>query len=637
MTNKEESYVKDILKVESYQAMWRQKCKRNLSLFEFTPNISLTSQNDDQTVGFYKGSNVESDHTTQIQENVIRSCIDTLSSKIASQKVRPFFNTINGTFKDLKVCKASQQFFDVLYDELDVNKIVVRAFEDSCITDRGIIYINRITHTIERIQPWQFFFNPAEYAYGKMMQCSIKKTDYPTILLDNIKTDLEKVTLHEYWNIKTHKHIIYIEELNKVIVQEWEPDVLPFVILRWANPVKASSSSCVVDLLYGIQRQINYILNQIKDASQSAFGIKYLVPSDSNIKVDRLTNRDGEVITYDPQASQNGSTVPIQTITSPFMDQQWFNALAQFKQDAYEMVGISQLSATSQKPTGLNSGKGLQTLENIEGDRFETQLNAVIRAYTDIAKIAMEIFDPNEEILPNNKYRGDITWADIANARSQMSLQFTSVDKISKDPATKQAIVSQWAAAGWISQAHAAQLMEIPDTENGYSLAQNALNAVLTVIDNCIEKDIYDIPVYIDNQMLKKEITSTCLSLKSANNPSNEADIVKLLKLFDIAISKDKDAMTSAEYAATLSLQQELTQAMPSIQAQVQQQLAPEFDNAMQEMATTIAETESAPSQLPMEEEEATSDETEKIGFADTSKELLALGKKYYSKKRGEQ
>ena len=612
MSNKEEN-IKAILDVEQWQSMWRQKARRNLCLYEFTPNVDLITQNDNQTVGFYKGASAESDYTTQIQENIIRSCIDTLASKIASQKVRPFFNTVNGTFKDLQICKAAQQFFDILYDELNVNKTIVQAFVDSCITDRGIIYIDKNNKNIERIQPWQFFFDPAEYAYGNLIQCAIKKTDYPASLL-SFKTDMKKVTVHEYWNVKTHKHITYIQELDKVTVEEWAPDTLPFVIIRWTNPIKSSSSSCVVDLLYGIQRQINYLLNQIKDASQSSFGVKYLVPSDSNIKVDRFTNRNGEVITYDPQMTQSGA-IPIQTITSPFMDEQWFQALQQFKQDAYEMVGISQLSATSQKPMGLNSGKGLQTLENIEGDRFETQLNTVIRAYVDIAKVCMQIFEPDEDILPNNRYRGHIKWGDIVEGRNMMSVQFTSVDKISKDPSTKQAIVSQWVAAGWISQAHAAQLMEIPDTENGYSLAQNSLNAVLTVIDKCIENDVYDVPIFIDDELLLEEITNTCLSLTAANNAENQIDINKLLKLYEVVVTRNKNAITSAEYAATMALQQDLQQTLPQIQQQA-------FNTAYNNM------------EQPEAQQVATSDENEKeCDFADTSKELLSLAKTYYKKK----
>lgn len=627
-----EKLIKNILEIESYQKAWRQKCRRNLILYEFTPNMDLTSQNDSTTVGFYNAGNAE--NTSMIQENVIRSCIDTLGSKIASQKVTPFFNTVNGTFREIQVVKAAQQFFDILYDELNVNKVVVQAFVDSCITDRGIIYVNKDNKNIERIQPWQFFFDPREYAYGQLTHCAFKKTDYPASLLTE-KTDLQTVTLHEYWSIKEHIHATYIEELNKVSFDKWDANILPFAILRWSNPVKASSSTCVVDLLFGIQKQINYLLSQIKDASKSSFGIKYIVPTDSDVKINRLNNSNGEVIEYTPQMTPNG-IMPVQPVTPAFMDGQWFTALQQFKQDAYEMVGISQLSAMSQKPTGLNSGVGLQTMEDIESDRFETQLNSVIRVYVDIAKICMEVFDPLEEVLPSSIYRGHITWKDITEARNLMSIQFSSLDKISKDPVVKQQIISQWVNSGYISRAHAMQLMEVPDDTRGYSLMNNSLNAVMSVIDDCVEKDIYDVPIYIDTALLKEEITSTLLSLKAAQNPENEVDIQKLQRLMYNVEAMNKNAMTSAEFAATQSLQEELTAAIPGIQQMaIQEGSKLGLDAAIQQQQTEQTQQNNA-----QQETMATSDINEKTDIDngnEAAQELLSLGKRFYKNKKEKQ
>ena len=624
-----EKLIKNILEIESHQKAWRQKCRRNLILYEFTPNMDLTSQNDSTTVGFYNAGNAE--NTSMIQENVIRSCIDTLGSKIASQKVTPFFNTVNGTFREIQVVKAAQQFFDILYDELNVNKTVVQAFVDSCITDRGIIYVNKDNKNIERIQPWQFFFDPREYAYGQLTHCAFKKTDYPASLLTE-KTDLQTVTLHEYWSIKEHIHATYIEELNKVSFDKWDANILPFAILRWSNPVKASSSTCVVDLLFGIQKQINYLLSQIKDASKSSFGIKYIVPTDSDVKINRLNNSNGEVIEYTPQMTPNG-VMPVQPITPAFMDGQWFTALQQFKQDAYEMVGISQLSAMSQKPSGLNTGVGLQTMEDIESDRFETQLNSVIRVYVDIAKICMEVFDPLEEVLPSSIYRGHITWKDITEARNLMSIQFSSLDKISKDPVVKQQIISQWVNSGYISRAHAMQLLEIPDDVRGYSLMNRDLNAVLAVIDDCIEKDIYDIPIYINTSLLKEEIVSTLLSLKAAQNPENEVDIEKLQRLMYEAEKMKQNAMTSAEFAATQSLQEELTAAIPDIQQMaISEGSQLGLDAAMQQQ-----QTEQTQQNEQQQEIMATSDINEKESVDngnEAAQELLSLGKKFYKNKK---
>lgn len=141
-----------------------------------------------------------------------------------------------------------------------------------------------------------------------------------------------------------------------------------------------------------------------------------------------------------------------------------------------------------------------------------------------------------------------------------MSVQFSAAENLSKDPSTKLQQLQALYAAGLIPQSRIAQLMNLPDLQLGYSIANNSINAVLAVIDDCIENDNYDIPDYIPNQMLLEEIMNTCLSLKASNNPDNNADIEKLLQLYKAATMKNIDAQTSAEIAATQTISNELMQ-----------------------------------------------------------------------------
>jgi hypothetical protein len=66
-------------------------------------------------------------------------------------------------------------------------------------------------------------------------------------------------------------------------------------------------------------------------------------------------------------------------------------------------------------------------------------------------------------------------------------------------------------------------------------LTNNAINAVLSTIERCINDDVFDIPEFIPFQMLKEEIINTQLSLTSAGYKRNEKDIEKLNKLYGIA------------------------------------------------------------------------------------------------------
>lgn len=581
----DEKILAEINRLESYNGTYRSKCRRNLRLYEYSPTLSLDNLSDDAVVGYYQQGffDVEDDTTSSIQENVIRSCIDTLVSKIASQKVRPYINTVNGSFREMQVAKAAQDYFDAVYDDQNVNNIITRAFKDACIFDRGVVFVDKDLKKVERVMPWQIYINPREWSYNRLTQLLWKQEQYPTSLLPiKVDSDQEYVTYYLYWDLNAAKKYYYIPELNHYEEEKWEADALPFIFIQYSDSIKGSTAQSIVDLLYGIQMEIDLIMNKIKDASQSVPTQRYFVPEQSTIKIDKLSDRSGEFVTYTALPGQSG--VPILNSTEPFMDPQWLQTLEALKQHAYEAVGISQLSATSQKPQGLNSGIALSTMEDIESDRFETQLNVVIRSYVDLAKLMIQIYDQTQDILPANRLRSTISWSDIVEMRDQMTIQFSAAQSLSKDPSTKLQQLQALYAAGLIPQSRIAQLMDLPDLQLGYSLANNSINAVLAVIDDCLENDNFDIPDYIPNQMLLEEIMNTCLSLKAANKAENEEDINKLLQLYDLAQQKNIEAQTSSEFAALNTLGQELQQDMADPYGQINTAVNKQMDIANQQI-----------------------------------------------------
>lgn len=564
---KRQDFINDMEWLVNREGARRQKYRRNLRVFYHTFGIGMNNIDDTSVVGYYSNSqyDTEEDTSSGIQENIIKSCIDTLVSKIASQKVRPFFNTVNGTFKEMRIVKQAQQFFDQLYDDQNVNKTVTKAFKDACIFDTGIIYVNPDTHRIERVLPWQVAIDNREASYNGLTRLVWKKENFPVTNIPFTDNKLKKqvvntqqqVTFYEYWNLNEGKKVYYIPEMDFYKEEAWDKNILPFVFINYDDPIKGNSSVSIVDLLFGIQDEIDSLIVKIKDASQLSSPLKYLVPESSSVKVSKLTNRVGEVITY--SALPNQTTPPVVPVTEPFMDPQWISLLDKLKQDAYELCGISQLSATSQKPQGLNSGVALSTMEDIESDRFEVQLNSVIHTYVDIAKACITLFDPNDSILPENRLRKGFTWGDIVEAQNQLIIQFSAAESLSKDPQTRAQQILMLVQMGVIPQNRIAALMEIPDTVQGYSIANNSIEAVMNVIDECIEDNNFEVPDFVPTDMLMQEILNTCLSLSSANKDGrNQGDIDKLMQLYQLCAMKNNEAQTSAEMAAVGSLTNEL-------------------------------------------------------------------------------
>jgi len=571
----EQDIIYNIQKLESYYGTYKAKCLRNYRLYTYSSTVTL-DLTDSEVVGYYhKGTfNIEDDTTSSIQENVIASCIETLCSKIASQKVRPFFNTVNGTFKEMQIARQAQTYFDQIYDEKDVNKTITNAFKSACIFDKGVIKITK--DEISTRLPWNVYVDPKEVSYKKITYIAEKLPKTPGRLLYTkygIKDDFNlDYTVYEYYDIIEHTKAIYVEELNKVITEKWEPEVIPYLFMYYSDPIKGNTSQSVVDQLYGIQMQIDDILSVIKDSVQMNPGMTLFVPRTANIKTNMLSNRTGQIIQYDPIPNQSAS--PITYATSDIISAQFIQLLDKLKNDAYEIVGISQLSATSQKPEGLNSGVALSTMEDIESDRFETQLNSVIRMYIDVAKACMDIFPPDEDILPQGTNRANIKWSDIIEARDNLKIQFSAANSLSKDPSEKLKQLVALADAGVVPQSHIASLMELPDLQSGYNIANNAFNAVYTFIDEVIKNGVPDyIPEYLPTDkggLLETEIVNTILSLavKPVEN-ANEIEILKQLfaKLQEVQVN----SQTNAEMMAVQQLNSEMTAAMPAITEQATQ------------------------------------------------------------------
>ena len=553
---KEQRIKDNINEIKNFGQKRLGKYTRNYRRYSYTPYVSLTNEKNPNVIGWFQGDidvGQEDDTQPTPAVNVIKSVIDTLTSKIAQSKVRPFFNCINGTFKDILVVKQAQQYFDQFFDFQNVNKKVSEAFRDSCIFDTGVIYIDEVNTKIERALPWQVYIRPSELNYGKVTRVYYERKDYPTTLLqepifESVKNKLESydyVTLGIYYDTYNHIKAYTIDDVQFFYAEKYEGQEVPFCFLHYNSPIHGDSSESVVDMLNSIQVQIDTIMARISDASQLTPSSMFFIPEGSSVKISQISNRAGQIMYYRPTPNMTGS--PISTFTPNFISSEYMQYVESLKQTAYEMVGISQLSAMSAKPTGLDSGVSLQTMENIESDRFETQLNQVIRCYVDIAKKCIVSFPKDKDILPEAKTRESIKWGDIVTEKNKMSIQFSGADALSKDPSEKLKQLQLLAQSGVIPQSRIAQFIEIPDLQGGYSLTNNAINAVLSTIERCINENIFDVPAYLPFQMLKEEIVNTQLSLTAAGYKRNAEDIEKLNKLYVITEEEEKKWVTEVQ------------------------------------------------------------------------------------------
>lgn len=439
--------------------------------------------------------------------NVTKSVIDSIVSKLANQKVRPFFTPVNGTYKTRRVVKQCQSFFDTYFDNQKVHTKVVKAFLEACIFGVGYLYINPITYQIEVLPSWCVATLNTESIFGNPTKMLVRYNNFPTTLLSDydIKDtgDREYISFEQYIDTKAQFYKIYINGVE-VKSGKYKADVLPLVQLRWNNSIMGNYSSSIVEELDGLQTQIDLISSKISAASQLTPANTTYVLEGSNLTPGDINNRVGNV--YGVKCPPGMNSIPVMNVTPSPIDPYWQTLMEYYVQKAYEMIGISQLSAMSQKPQGADSGVALQTLEDVESDRFEQQVINFVQAFMDLAKTLISVVPEDEDILPSDNYTKSFKWKDVLDSRDLFKLQYSAQSALSKDPQEKLKQVLQLREQGFLSNYEVPIYLDLPDLQSAYEGAQAIENAIDALIDDCIENGTTDVPEFIDYEQLAQRI-----------------------------------------------------------------------------------------------------------------------------------
>lgn len=528
------------------------KYQRSYALYNQSPLVDLKGRSP-ITVGYQ--DDIYSDETNPPKLNVIKSCVDSLVSKITTAHCRPFVNAVKGSFKTIQVCKQLQVFFDYYFDENSIQDKIVQALQSACIFDTGYVYIDEDDGSVKNIMPWNVYTRPTEQKNFKSVYI-----EFPNISLDMLKdSDYKLVKQPEQKGLYTNLGYFYDSVshtkatlINRQIrdIKTVDFDVMPIVPIYYTSPIIGNTTLSITDMLKGIQKTIDSLMKKIAEASELNPAMSVFVPNASNIKISQLNNQIGNIVQY---SSPDGS-VPMTVNTPNFIGAQYMQTVNELTEKAFNIVGISQLSAQGKKPQGLDSGVALATQNDIESDRFQVLLDQYIKMFTDIARMAVKVFSKQKDIIEPSRYALRLKWGDVEKEYTKMRIQFSAADSLSKDPSEKLKQLQTLAQAGIIPATQIASLLELPDINRGYSVANNSYNATMTVIDSCIYDDKYDIPDYIPFQMIKEQIVNMELSLKAAQGDTedNEDDIAKLMKLYEIVEERETTLNENAMQEQTM-------------------------------------------------------------------------------------
>lgn len=543
----------------------------------------------------------------RVTMNVIQSMIDTVTSKITKNKPRPQFLTNGGDFTLQRRAKKMTQFMEGQFEATEFYAKAAVAFLDSCIFGTGALKIFKANNSIqvERVFIDEIKVDDREALYGQPTQMHQEKYIHRDVLKEMFPKkakqieDATNVNNYEYmssiptgespdmirviesWKLKSGpdakdgRHMISIFNCD-LLDEEYTKTYFPFVFWRWGLRPLGFFGQGLSEQLQGIQLEINKILRTIQVSMHLVSVPKIFVDAASKIVDAHLDNRIGSIIKFTGQPPTPGQLGMIPP--------ELFAHLDRLYQRAYEIAGVSQLSATAAKPAGLDSGKALREYNDLETERFmsvalryEKVFIDSVRQFIDLAKeIDADLKEAGQSGLEvkvkGRKFLQTIKWKDVNMEEDQYLMSVFPASALSKTPAGRLAEVRELMNDGFVSKQDAMKLLDLPDLQSFYDFETAPGEDIDMVIEKIIEDGEYMTPEpYQDLEYGINKMQKAYLLFRSRNAPEEKLELIRrwiedAYALMQRALVKSQaQNMEVAQETQNVAMQQ--VEAQPSNQA----------------------------------------------------------------------
>jgi hypothetical protein len=208
-----------------------------------------------------------------------------------------------------------------------------------------------------------------------------------------------------------------------------------------------------------------------------------------------INNKIGGVIRFQGNPPTPGQLGQIPT--------ELFSHLDRLYQRAYEIVGISQLSATSKKPDGLDSGKALREYNDLETERFMTVAARYEDAFMTASKIMVDLAKDLDDMIEDGdyevkvkggKFMESIKWKDVHLDEDKYMMEVFPTSALSSTPAGRLQEVQELLQAGFISKEDGMKLLDFPDLEGYYNMTNSGVEDIDAAIERMVDDGVYETP-----------------------------------------------------------------------------------------------------------------------------------------------
>lgn len=512
MADNDKDLVSQVLSTTEYLKRTNQQRVRQASVF--------TRLFSGKPLYNFLASNATLDNSNQLPigrptANVVYSCTDTLVSRISQDRPKPTFLTDAGSYKERKLAKEANAFIQGEFYRTKAYDLGALALRDACVLGNGFIKVfpkdNKVclerTLETELLTDFNdaYYDNPRQLIQQKLVDRSVIMEMFPEkadmiegAVHGNVdqtprstETIADQFIMAEGWHLPSGedaddgRHVWVCSE-GVILDEEWKKDEFPFVKFSYNPNVVGFFAQGLAEILMPGQMEI-YRMLIVASQSLELMGVpRIYIDELSKILETSFNNRIGTII----KGRGNAPEFINATSNNPEI-YQWIQWLIQ---NAYQMSGISAMSAQGTKPAGLNSGEAIRSFDQIQEDRFAALARRYQNIYPDLAYLMIDCAKDIEEetgsymtVFPGKDGTREVDFKQIKKLNDNYVIQCFEESSLPKDPAGRQAKLSEMLAAGEISNQEFRRLSNFPDLEQSDRLAAALEERILHALDEIIE------------------------------------------------------------------------------------------------------------------------------------------------------
>lgn len=388
--------------------------------------------------------------------NLCRSAVDTLQAKIAKHRPLPQVLTSRASWKNQKRAKKMTQFLEgEFYRRRIFETHAPRIVRDALIFGRGVLRVHTLGEDIcvERRHPWEVFHDEWDARYGEPRNIfDVHSMDRGVALATYARSEsggwkqkakeaieaagrfdianldereqtstVDRVDILEAWHLcddhddkKAHKctgrHVVVVQGAT-LVDEPYEHPYFPHVVLNYSEAVVGTFGHGLVEQLEGYQYEIN-MASQKSSEQHRMSGVGILVPDGSGIHDQQIRNGIN-ILRHKPG-------MPPQVFQMDLVNEHTRQRPRELTQDGLNDAGLSQMSVQSEKPAGVTAAIAIQTLDDIETERFmifgrayEAWCLEIARRFIDCAKAIAEEYGDMAVSVPMKGGLVDLKWNDV--------------------------------------------------------------------------------------------------------------------------------------------------------------------------------------------------------------------------------